>query len=143
MRRRLVWPATARLATVVCLTAVALAGAPAAWAADPGRPLEVLSVTGGCGHDYEAQKRIIADGLQARARVNVTVVHEGGESREHRVSIDDKPRWAAGYDVVFHNECFAHVNDPEFVGRIVAEHARGVPALTEVPAAAPAKEGSR
>jgi type 1 glutamine amidotransferase len=125
MRRRPVRPDAVVLALAVCLVTAPVAGP----AAEPGRPLQVLYVTGGCCHDYEAQKRIIADGLAARARVAVTVVHEGGESREHRVSIYDKPRWAEGYDVVFHNECFGHVNDPEFVGRIVAEHARGVPAV--------------
>jgi type 1 glutamine amidotransferase len=108
---------------------LAVVGAGLVPAAEPGKPLEVLYVTGGCCHDYEAQKKIIAEGLAARARVNVTVVHEGGESREHRVSIYGKPRWAEGYDVVFHNECFGHVNDPEFLGKIIAEHARGVPGV--------------
>lgn len=94
------------------------------------KPLEVLYITGGCCHDYDGQKRVIAQGLAARANVNVTVVHEGGTSTDHRVSIYEKPGWSKGYDVVFHNECFAHVKDPAFVKSIVAEHEEnGVPAV--------------
>jgi type 1 glutamine amidotransferase len=129
MRGRPMQWVTGRLVNAAFAAAALLTGVPFARAAEPAKPLEVLYVTGGCCHDYEAQKKIVADGLAARARVNVTVVHEGGESREHRVSIYDKPRWADGYDVVFHNECFGHVNDPEFVAKIVAEHARGIPAV--------------
>ena len=75
-----------------------------AFAADAAKPLEVLYVTGGCCHDYEGQKKVIADGMAQRARVKVTVVHEGGASTDHKVSIYSKPDWAKGYDVVFHNE---------------------------------------
>ena len=34
-----------------------------------------------------------------------------------------------GYDVVFHNECFADVKDPAFLREIVAEHEQGTPAV--------------
>jgi hypothetical protein len=97
---------------------------------DPGRPLEVLYITGGCCHDYDGQKQAIIDGLTSRARMNVTVVHEGGTSTNHRISIYEKPGWSKGYDVVFHNECFADVKDPDFVRGIVREHEEGgVPAV--------------
>jgi type 1 glutamine amidotransferase len=94
-----------------------------------GEPLEVLYVTGGCCHDYDGQKKVIAEGMARRARVQVTVVHEGGTERTHKVSIYDKPEWARGYDVVFHNECFGGVTDLGFVKNIIAEHRRGVPAV--------------
>lgn len=94
-----------------------------------GKPLEVLYVTGGCCHDYDGQKKAIAAGMAQRARVQVTVVHEGGADLTHKVSIYDKPEWARGYDVVFHNECFSGVTDPGFVKKIIAEHERGVPAV--------------
>ncbi len=100
-----------------------------AGAAEAGKPLEVLYITGGCCHDYDGQKKVIADGLAARARMKVTVVHEGGTSTAHKLSIYSKPGWAKGYDVVFHNECFADVNDLDFVKRITAEHKNGVPAV--------------
>ena len=97
--------------------------------AEPAKPLEVLYITGGCCHDYEAQKGIITKGLASRALINTTVIHEGGESLDHRVSIYSKPNWSKGYDVVFHNECFAEVNDPEFLKLIISEHEQGTPAV--------------
>ena len=115
---------------VVCVLGVAasfLAGAGSA--AEAGKPLEVLYITGGCCHDYESQKKLISEGLSSRARMNVTIVHEGGDRSDHRVSIYAKPDWAKGYDVVFHNECFGQAGDPAFVGGILAEHRKGVPAV--------------
>ena len=99
---------------------------PAASGADP---LRVLYITGGCCHDYEAQKAILVPALESRARMQVTVVHEGGERLDHRISIYERPGWSKGYDVVFHNECFADVKDPEFLRGIVAEHEQGTPAV--------------
>lgn len=95
----------------------------------PAGPLKALLVTGGCCHDYETQKRVIPEGISARANVVWTVVHEGGESREHKVSIYEKADWAKGYDVIVHNECFGYVKDAAFVERIAAPHKAGVPAV--------------
>lgn len=113
------------------LTAIVLAtvSAVGAVAADAAKPLEVLYITGGCCHDYEAQKKILVPGLESRARIKMTVIHEGGESLDHRVSVYSKPDWSRGYDVVFHNECFANVKDPEFLKLIVNEHEKGTPAV--------------
>jgi len=101
----------------------------AAVAAEAGKPLEVLYITGGCCHDYEGQKKVITQGLSSRARINCTVIHEGGTTTDHKVSIYSKPDWSKGYDVVFHNECFAGVKDPEFLKQIVVEHEKGTPAV--------------
>lgn len=98
-------------------------------AAEAGRTLKVLYITGGCCHDYEGQKQAISEGLSSRARMAFTIVHEGGDKRDHRVSIYARPEWSKGYDVVFHNECFGKVDDATFVARILAEHKRGVPAV--------------
>jgi type 1 glutamine amidotransferase len=104
-------------------------------AADPASspPLKVLMVTGGCCHDYENQKMILAEGLSARANVEFTVVHEEGpegkKDKMHKISIYEKEDWAKGYDVVLHNECFGGVTDVEFVNRIAKAHHDGVPAV--------------
>ena len=111
----------AAMAVLVVATACA--------AAEPSKPLEVLYITGGCCHDYEAQKRILVAALESRARMRVTVVHEGGTSLTHKVSVYSRPEWSKGYDVVFHNECFADVKEPEFLRGIVAEHEKGTPAV--------------
>lgn len=97
-------------------------------AADPA-PLKVLMITGGCCHDYEQQKVILSVGLSARANLLFTTVHEGGESREHKVSIYSNPDWAKGFDVILHNECFGFVEDVALVETIAKAHFDGVPGV--------------
>ncbi len=107
----------------------------AALAADPASapPLKVLMVTGGCCHDYENQKMILAEGLSGRANVEFTIVHEEGpegkKDKSHRISIYEKADWAKGYDLVLHNECFGAITDVAFVERIAKAHHDGVPAV--------------
>lgn len=103
---------------------LALSAGPAA-----ATPLRALLITGGCCHDYEQQKRLLTAGISARANVTWDIVHEGGESRDHRVSLYERPGWSRGYDVVVHNECFGQVMDREFVDGLAREHAAGVPAV--------------
>ena len=93
------------------------------------RPLRALLVTGGCCHDYTNQKKIISEGLSARANVEWTIVQEGASSTDHRVSIYEKPDWAKGFDIIVHNECFSAVHDKEFVERVIAPHREGTPAV--------------
>ena len=92
------------------------------------KPLRALMVTGGCCHDYANQKKILSEGLSARANVAWTVVHEG-DSRTNEVSIYANPDWAKGYDVVLHNECYGFVTNVALVERIAAAHHAGVPAV--------------
>lgn len=96
-------------------------------------PLKVLMITGGCCHDYENQKLILAEGLSSRANVEFTVIHEEGpegkKDKTHRISIYEKDGWAKGYDVILHNECFGAVTDVAFVERIAKAHHDGVPAV--------------
>ncbi len=96
-------------------------------------PLKVLMVTGGCCHDYEHQKLILAEGISARANVEFTIVHEEGPKgkadKEHKISIYENPDWAKGYDVVLHNECFGAVTDVPFIERIAKPHFDGLPAV--------------
>src|SRR5438093_1248462 len=47
------------------------------------QPLRALLITGGCCHDYEAQKKILTEGINARANVQWTIIHEGGDGKEH------------------------------------------------------------
>jgi uncharacterized protein len=93
------------------------------------KPLRALMVCGGCCHDYEAQKKILSEGISARANVVWTIVHEPGTARTNEVSLYKNPRWAEGHDVVLHNECFGYATNVAFVEGIAAEHFRGVPAV--------------
>jgi type 1 glutamine amidotransferase len=114
------------LATVLAATA---------FGQDKPRPIKALMVCGGCCHDYEAQKKILSEGITARANVEWTIVHEGipvkggSDGRDVRVSIYEKADWSKGYDIVLHNECFGAVNDVAFVEGIAAPHKAGLPAV--------------
>ncbi len=104
-----------------------------AWAAEP---IHALLITGGCCHDYEAQRKILTEGISARANVTWTILFEGGSSkspddvqRDHRVSIYEKPDWTKGYDIVVHDECYGDVTNSDFVNHIAKGHFDGVPAV--------------
>jgi len=116
---------------VLSLALVALASLGAATnlrAADP-KPLKALLIVGGCCHDYTFQKRIIADGVSARAHVEFTVVQDGGSSTDAKIKLYEDPNWAAGFDVVLHDECFASVKEQEWMDKVLAPHKAGTPAV--------------
>lgn len=98
-------------------------------AAGPVRPLKVLLVTGGCCHDYATQKEILKKGLEARANIEVTQVHVNDESTRPKLPILGNPGYAAGYDVVIHDECAADVSDPKLIDGVLRPHRDGVPAV--------------
>ena len=98
-------------------------------AAPAAQPIRALMVCGGCCHDYEAQKKILSEGISARANVTWTIVHEGTD-RTHHVSIYTNADWAKGYDVVLHNECYGFVTNVAFIEGIVRpHHDGGIPAV--------------
>ena len=115
------------------IAAVFLALALPAFAADAPKPLRALLVCGGCCHDYAGQKKVLSEGLTARANVEWTIVQEDapkdGDPKNHRVSIYEKPDWWKGYDIVLHNECFGAIADNAFIEGITAAHKAGVPAV--------------
>ena len=103
--------------------------------AEPAKPaaLRALMVCGGCCHDYAHQKLILSEGISARANVVWTIVQEdapkGGDEKNHRISIYEKPQWWKGYDVIVHNECFGAIADNAFIEGITAAHKAGIPAV--------------
>jgi putative membrane-bound dehydrogenase-like protein len=98
-------------------------------AVEPGRPVRVLLITGGCCHDYPAQKELLAQGLRERAQVEVTVIQQGGDRTDSRIPLYENPNWAQGYDVVIHDECFSDVKDPAWLETILKPHRAGLPAV--------------
>ena len=114
----------------VCLCALLLVSVVDASAAEKAKgPIRALLVTGGCCHDYDRQKVILARGISARAPVEWTVVHQGGKSTNAKIPLYEDKNWAKGFDVVVHNECFAHVKDKEWVETILKPHREGTPAV--------------
>jgi len=121
-----------RFLSLVFLSLFALAATDRAELRKPN-VLRALMVCGGCCHDYANQKKILSEGISARANVEWTIVHEnaptGADERKHRVSIYEKREWWKGFDVVVHNECFGYVDDNAFIEGITAAHKAGVPAV--------------
>ncbi len=94
-----------------------------------GPPIRALLVTGGCCHNYTFQTAALTEGIAQRANVEWTVVNEGGTGTRAQIALYDNPDWAAPYDIVVHNECFANTDDPVYVRKIVAAHKAGTPAV--------------
>jgi uncharacterized protein len=108
--------------------------APTLVAAEPvaaaTKPLKAMLVTGGCCHDYDAQKVIITEGLTQQLGPIEWTIHQYAEPKDTRAEVYDNPAWAEGFDLVVHNECFGAMNDAELVNRIIAGHRKyKVPAV--------------
>lgn len=87
-----------------------------------GDSIKALMIAGGCCHDYPKQNVILPEGVSKRAKVDWTVVLQGGTSRDVKIPIYDNPDWIKGYDVVVHNECFGGVADVQWLESIVKAH---------------------
>jgi hypothetical protein len=99
-----------------------------ALAADPA-PLHALLLTGGCCHDYGAQKDILKQGLEARANLIVDVIYATNTDTRPALPIYGNADYAKGYDVVIHDECAADINDPEVIKAVLAPHRAGIPGV--------------
>ena len=97
--------------------------------ATSGDPIKALLVTGGCCHNYAFQSKQLMDHVAQAAKINWTVINEGGTGTRGEIPLYQKADWAKPYDVVIHNECFADTDNPEYIRRITAAHKAGTPAL--------------
>lgn len=93
------------------------------------KPIRALLVIGGCCHDYEKQKDLIAHGLAARAHIHVTVAYDPDKGVKHLNPVYEKADWAKDFDVVIHDECSADVKDGSVIQRILEPHRNGLPAV--------------
>lgn len=94
----------------------------------PGQtPVNALIVTGGCCHDYIAQSAAIMDTINAVMPVNWTVIYGLASVPDGKLPQYDNPKWASGYDIVIHNECWANGDLPAPVVQNITS--QGVPRL--------------
>lgn len=99
-------------------------------AQDAPKPLKVLLITGGCCHDYKAQKDILKQGLEKRANVVVDQIGTDDGSTKPPLPNLGNPDYAKGYDVVIHDECAADISDPTVVAAVLKPHREdGIPAV--------------
>lgn len=97
--------------------------------ADAPKPLRLLLITGGCCHDYTNQKDVLKKGLEARANVVVDQIHSADTSTKPRLAIYGTPDYAAGYDLVIHDECAADISEQAVVEGILKPHRDGIPGV--------------
>ena len=115
-----------RLVAACCVALLSLSSLTSA--ADP-KPIKAMLITGGCCHDYAKQKELLKAGLEARAHVTVDLVHTADGSTKARFAMYEKADWAAGYDVVIHDECTSDVKEMPYVENILNAHKNGVAAV--------------
>jgi len=120
---------TAKLKMIPVLALIALGGITNLPAADAPKPLRVLLITGGCCHDYEHQKDVLKKGIEARANVVIDQVHTSDGSTKPPLAILGNPDYAAGYDLVIHDECAADVSGPTTVEGVLKPHRDGLPGV--------------
>jgi type 1 glutamine amidotransferase len=131
-----------KIFALLCLATVAalltdsswLSGDELARQAESVTPIRALLITGGCCHDYATQKRIISEGVSARANVQWTIVHDVeadlDKSRTRQIPIYHEPGFWKDYDVIVHNECLGGLEDDAFLEKIAQVHSEhGVPAV--------------
>ena len=115
--------------TLALLATALLTAQPSVHAADSGKPLRALLITGGCCHNYTFQSQTLTNAVAKLARVEWKIVNEGGNGTHAELSLYDDPNWAKGFDVVVHNECFADTKSPDYISKITSAHKGGIPAV--------------
>jgi hypothetical protein len=90
---------------------------------------KVLLLTGGCCHDYKAQKDILKAGLEKRLKIEITQIHTDDKSTKPPLPIYGNADYAKGYDLVIHDECAADIKDPAVIAGVLAPHKAGTPGV--------------
>lgn len=99
-----------------------------AGAAEP--PIKALLITGGCCHDYKAQKDILKQGLEARLNIVVEHLHTDDPGTQPAFAHHGRPDYARGHDLVIHSECAADTRDPAIIDAVIKPHLHdGLPAV--------------
>src|SRR5688572_32188630 len=111
-----------RFLAVACL-AIAVSGFGAE------KPLNALIITGGCCHNYAFQSQAITQAISKVAEVKWTILQDARTGTRGEIDLYKDPKWAAAYDVVVHNECFADTDNPEYIRSITEAHKAGTAAM--------------
>lgn len=93
------------------------------------KPIKALLVLGGCCHDYANQRKILADGIMARANIVVAVAYDPITAKEQLNPVYKDDDWAKGFDVIIHDECTAQVKDLAMIDRVLKPHRDGLPGV--------------
>lgn len=99
--------------------------------AKAAEPIHALYVTGGCCHEFTAQKKTLTEGIGARTDIVWTIEDKGEtDDKNIRFSTFDKPDWNKGFDVVVYNMCSGKFTNVDYIEKIAAvHHETGLPAV--------------
>lgn len=117
------------LLPICTVAAIALTSFASQAVAQDTKPLRALLIAGGCCHDYKNQKDILKNGLEARANLVLDVIYSPDGSTRPPISIYGKPDYAAGYDVILHDECAADISDAAVIEGVLKPHRDGIPGV--------------
>lgn len=94
-------------------------------AAEP-KSIKALYISGGCCHDYKHQKTVVTEGISKtladKVKIDWTIYDSGEGSTTFKAEPYKKADWYKGYDLVVHDECWADVNDRDFIAGILKAH---------------------
>lgn len=93
------------------------------------KPIRILLITGGCCHDYPAQKDILKAGIEKRLNAEVTQIHTDDKSTKPPLEIYGNPDYAKGFDLVIHDECAADISDETVIRGVLHPHENGIPGV--------------
>ena len=115
--------------TPLALTLTLFAGSLLNTQAQEPKSLKILLITGGCCHDYAAQKDILKAGIEKRIKATVDQVHTDDKSTKPPLAIYGNPDYAKGYDLVIHDECSAGISDESVIEGVLSPHKHGIPGV--------------
>lgn len=94
-------------------------------------PIHALYVTGGCCHEFTAEKKTLTEGIAARTDIVWTVDDEGEtDDKTIRFKVFDKPDWNKGIDIVVYNMCSGKFTNVDYINKIAEVHRdTGLPAI--------------
>lgn len=121
-------PHLLKIVTVACVLTTVVSAQPKP---SPKPDLKALLITGGCCHDYDAQRELIPAmvDMHTTLKVQWTILHQRVTAGDVLLDFYQNSEWAKGYDVVVHNECFANVGEVDYIDNILQPHLDGVPAV--------------
>lgn len=101
--------------------------------AEATKPVRILIVSGGCCHDYAAQRELLERALKERFPAQVSQLYydpkPGEQATRPRLPIYRDPHYADGFDVVIHDECAADEDSAAALDAVLAPHRNGVAAV--------------
>ena len=87
------------------------------------KKIKALYVTGGGWHDFDAQKKILPEGVSKLIDIDWIIWHHNN-ANELKATLSKK-NWDAPFDVIVYNICHPNEKDTEYIKNLVNVHKEG------------------